>query len=171
LLSSLPNSGISQNTVTGPNHAAAVVVRYREWWTTHPSGREDVLRVGTRSQSRGDQPPVNVLRNVVSSGTIGSPIGVHVHDNPADMVSSLAVIPFFTTQAFQTGVDVYMPASDPADGTITFSNDPRGDSSRPQVLSTPNWASAGHRISVYLNDYAQDINSWGECKKVRPNPC
>jgi hypothetical protein len=73
--------------------------------------------------------------------------------------------------AFQAGVDVYMPATSPTDGTITFRNDPRGDTSRPQVLNTPNWASDQHRISVYLNDFVQDINSWGECKRVKPSPC
>jgi pimeloyl-ACP methyl ester carboxylesterase len=173
LLSSLPSSGISQNTVVGPNHAAAVVVRNREWWTTHPSGNEDNLLISTGSPSRGDQPPVNALQNVISSGlTVGtSPVGVHVHDNPADQVSSLNLIPFFASQPFQTGVDVYMPATTPADGTITFRSDPRGDTSRPQVLNTPNWASDGHRISVYLNDYVQDVNSWGECKRTKPSPC
>jgi pimeloyl-ACP methyl ester carboxylesterase len=171
LLTSRPNSGIVLNTIIGPNHAAAVVIRYREWWTTHPSGREDVLQIGTVSPSRGDEQPVNVLQNVISSGTIGSPIGIHVHDNPADGVSSLNVIPFFQTQAFQTGVDVYMPATDPADGTITFWSAPRGDASRPQVLNTPNWASDGHRILVNFNDFVQDINTWGQCKRARPSPC
>ena len=165
-------SPITLNTLSGPNHAAAVVLRYREWWTTNPSGQEDVLQIGTRSPSRGDQPPVNVLQNVVSSGiNVGSPVGLHVHDNPSDMVSSLSIIPFFATQPFQTGVDVYMPATTPTDGTITFWNAPRGDTSRPQVLNTPNWASDGHRITIQLNDYVQDINSWGECKRAKPSPC
>ena len=171
LLSSFPDSGISQNTLGGPNHSAAVVVRYREWWTTHPSGNEDDLLISTRSPSWGDEPPVNALQNVISSGALGNPIGVHVHDNPTDQFSSLNLIPFFTTQAFQTGVDVYMPATTPADGTITFRNDPRGDTLRPQVLNTPNWASDVNRISVYLNDYVQDVNSWGECKRLKPSPC
>jgi hypothetical protein len=171
LLTSRPDSGIVQNTIIGPNHAAAVVIRYREWWTTHPSGQEDILQIGTVSPTRGDEPPVNILQNVISSGTIGSPVGIHVHDNPADGVSSLNVIPFFQTQAFQTGVDVYMPATDPADGTITFWNAPRGDTTRPQVLNTPNWASDGHRILVNFNDYVQDINTWGQCKRAKPSPC
>ena len=173
LLSSPPTSGIVQNTVVGPNHAAAVVLRYREWWTTHPSGQQDILEISTESPSRGDEPPVNALQNVISSGlTVGtSPVGLHVHDNPADGVSSLNIIPFFATQPFQTGVDVYMPATEPPDGTITFSNAPRGDTSRPQVINTLNWASDGHRIAVYFNDYVQDINTWGECKKAKPSPC
>ena len=56
LLSSPPNSGISQNTITGPDHAAAVLIRYREWWTTNPSGQEDILRISTKSRTRGNQP-------------------------------------------------------------------------------------------------------------------
>jgi pimeloyl-ACP methyl ester carboxylesterase len=171
LLTSRPNSGIVLNTIIGPNHAAAVAIRYREWWTTHPSGQEDILQIGTMSPSRGNEPFVNVLQNVVSSGTIGSPVGIHVHDNPADGVSSLNVIPFFQTQAFQTGVDVYMPSTDPPDGTITFWNAPRGDTTRPQVLNTPNWASDRHRILVNFNDFVQDITTWGECKRAKPSPC
>ncbi len=173
LLSSAPNSPIVLNTKTGPNHAAAVIIRNREWWTTHTPDNEDILQISTTSASHGNQGPVPVLQNVISDGVaVGvSPVGIHVHDNPVDGVSSLALIPFFATQAFQTGVDVYMPAAEPPDGTITFRSAPRGDTKRPQVLNVPNWASSGHRISVNLNDYVQDINSWGECKRAKPSPC
>jgi hypothetical protein len=60
------------------------------------------------------------------------------------------------TGPFQTTSDVYMPAADPPDGTITLTNLPRGDASKPQVLRFPNWASAGHLITVMFSDYAQD---------------
>lgn len=173
LLSSPPTSQILANTITGPNHAAAVVIRNREWWTTSASGLNDVLRISTTSHSRGDQAPVNALQNVISNGIAAgaSPVGIHIHDNPADEVSSLRVIPFFASQAFQTGADVYMPAAEAPDGTITFWNEPRGDASRPQVVNVPNWASNRHRITVNFNDYVQDINSWGECKRQKPSPC
>jgi pimeloyl-ACP methyl ester carboxylesterase len=167
LLSSPPNAPTVVNTVVGPNHAAAVAIRYREWWSTHPSGRNDVLRISTKSPSQGDQPPVNALQNVTGNGDIG----LHIHDNPADGVSSLNVIPFFDAQAFQNGMDVFMPATEPADGTIRFENLPRGDASRPQVLNTPNLASDERRFSVNFNDYVQGINSWAECKKLKPSPC
>lgn len=172
LLSLQPGSPSLVNTVTGPNHSAAVVVRYREWWTTNPSGIKDVLEISTRSDA-GNQPPVNALHNVQSDG-IGiatSAIGVHVHDNPADQVSSLNLIPFFVSQAFQTGVDVFMPATHPASGTITFRVTPRGDATRQQVLRSANWPSSDHRILMYFNDYVQDINTWGECKRAHPSPC
>jgi pimeloyl-ACP methyl ester carboxylesterase len=168
LLTSPPDSDIPNNTNVGPNHAAAVVVRYKEWWNTHPSGRNDLLEVGTTSPSQGDEPPVDILQNVSGNGDIG----IHIHDvAPADQVSSLSVIPFFDALAFQTGIDVFMPATDPADGTISFRNAPRGDATRPQVLNIPNRASAGHANTVSFNDYVQDINTWGECKRAKPSPC
>jgi pimeloyl-ACP methyl ester carboxylesterase len=173
LLSVAPGSPTLVNTVTGPNHAAAVVIRYREYWTTHPGGQSDVLEISTRSPSRGNQPPANALQNVLSDGiAVGtSAIGLHLHDNPADGVSSLSLIPYFGTVSFQNGADVYMPATEPPDGTITFSSAPRGDLARRQVLNTPNWASDAHRISVNLNDYVQDINTWGDCKRAKPSLC
>jgi hypothetical protein len=167
LLSSFPTSPISQNTVVGPDHAAAVLIRNREWWTTHPSGQNDVVQISTKSPSQGNQSPVNVFQNV----TANNAIGVHVHDNPADKFSSLNVIPFFASQPFQTGIDVYMPATTPPDGTITFADAPRGDPSRMQVLNAPNWASDQNRITLQFNDYVQDIDSWGECKRLKPSPC
>ncbi|HKO94858.1 MAG TPA: hypothetical protein VJU61_27080, partial [Polyangiaceae bacterium] len=58
-------------------------------------------------------------------------------------------------QPFQTGADVYMPAADPTDGVITLTSLPRGDASKPQVLSMPNWPSDKHTIMVYFNDYVR----------------
>jgi pimeloyl-ACP methyl ester carboxylesterase len=173
LLSVAPGSPTLVNTLTGPNHAAAVVIRYREFWTTHPGASPDILEISTTSPSRGDEAPVNALQNVLSDGiAVGtSAIGLHLHDNPADGVSSLALIPYFGTVSFQNGADVYMPAAEPPDGTISFRSLPRGDSEHAQILNTPNWASVAHRISVNLNDYVQDVNSWGECKRLKPTLC
>jgi hypothetical protein len=64
-----------------------------------------------------------------------------------------------------------MPATEPPDGTISFVNAPRGDATRLQVLDVPNWASAGHRISIQFRDWVQDVNTWGECKRLKPSPC
>ena len=168
LLTSPPGSATPANTNIGPDHATTVVSRYREWWTTHPSGRNDTLEIATTSPSQGDEPPVNVFQNVTGNGEIG----IHIHDAaPGDQVSSLGIIPFFDALAFQTGVDVFMPATDPSDGAITIRNVPRGDTTSPQVLSIPNWASDGHATSVVFNDYVQEFNTWGECKRIKPSPC
>jgi len=168
LLTSPPGSAIPNNTNIGPNHTTTVIVRQKEWWTTHPSGRNDDLSIATESPGQGDEPPVDVLQNVTGNGEIG----IHVHDAaPGDQVSSLDIIPFFDAQPFQTGVDVFMPATEPPDGTISIENAPRGDASHTQVLNIPNWASDGHATTSYFNDYIQDIDSWDACKKAKHSPC
>jgi pimeloyl-ACP methyl ester carboxylesterase len=163
-----PGSQIVANTNLSDNHVAATVVRQKEWWTTHPTGQDDVLEIATTSPSRGDQPPVDALTKVTSNGVIG----IHVHDaaaSPGD--STLDLLPFFPTQPFQTGVDVFMPAAEPPDGTVSFVNAPRGDTSRPQTINTPNWRSSANRVTVTFNDFVQDLETWGDCKRAKPSPC
>jgi pimeloyl-ACP methyl ester carboxylesterase len=163
-----PNSQIVANTNLSDNHVAATVVRQKEWWTTHPTGQDDALEIATTSPSRGDQPPVDALTKVTSNGVIG----IHVHDAAASPGNStLNLLPFFPTQPFQTGVDVFMPAAEPADGTVSFVNAPRGDTSRLQTINTPNWRSSENRITVTFSDFLQDIETWGDCKRAKPSPC
>ena len=163
-----PDEPRAANTNLSDNHTAATVVRQKEWWTTHPTGQDDVLEISTTSASRGDQPPVDALTKVTSN----SVIGIHVHDaaaSPGD--STLDLLPFFPTQPFQTGVDVFMPAAEPTDGTISFVNAPRGDTTRVQTINIPNRRSSGHRATVTFNDFVQDIETWGDCLRAKPSPC
>jgi hypothetical protein len=93
-------------------------------------------------------------------------LGIHAHDAGSDKISSLAVIPWFYNQFFQTGVDIWMPATEPPDGTITLMNEPAGDTTRPQIINIPNWTSEGHRVLVMFNSYFQDINTWRERRRT-----
>ena len=165
LLTTPPGSPSIIYTNASENHSAAVILRYREWWSDHPTGENDILQITTTSTSRGTEATGNILSpGEYPFGTGNGSVGGHVHDaaaTPED--STLELLPVIPVFPFQTGVDVFMPATDPPDGIISFVNAPRGDSSRLQVLNVPNWASDIHRISVYLNDYVQDVNSWGEC--------
>ena len=164
-----PNSQIIANTNLSDNHTAAarrpaegVVGDASDRAERRPRDRHDAARVS------GDQPAVNALTKVTSNGVIG----IHVHDaaaSPGD--STLDLLPFFPTQAFQTGVDVFMPAAEPTDGTVSFVNAPRGDTSRLQTINVPNWRSSAHRVTVTFNDFVQDITTWGECKRAKPSPC
>jgi pimeloyl-ACP methyl ester carboxylesterase len=148
-------SPILTNTNFGPNHAAGVVLRYREWWRAASHGtRVDDLTVSTTSAA-GNQPATNVL-----SRTTADVAGVHIHDNTATpRQSSLNPLTYFSSQAFQTGVDVYMPGATTPNGTITFANNPRGEAARRQVINIPNWASmingTRHAFLVEFNDYVQ----------------
>jgi pimeloyl-ACP methyl ester carboxylesterase len=138
------------NSNRGANHSVAVVVRYREFWAGNAAARDQLL-VST-SSSAGNQPARNVFEGLTGNNFAG----VHVHDDRATPgQTTLANLPYFSTQAFQAGRDVYMPAAGGPNGTITFRSIPRGDASRPQVVTTPNWPSNNHGILVHLNDYVQ----------------
>lgn len=107
-----------------------------------------MLEISTKSKS-GDQAPKNVI-----SAASNNRIAIFLHDDTATPgESSLALLPWFPEQAFQTGVDIFMPANEEPDGTITIRNLPRGDESKPQVIRMPNWSSTHHNVSVLLSDF------------------
>lgn len=159
-----PGSAVIENTNFGPDHAAGVVLRYREWWNS------DTLEVSTSSAS-GNEAPVDVLSSIDAENVVG----IHIHDTEASPGSTtLDPISYFDSQAFQAGRDVYMPGSSPPDGTISFVNVPRGDAGNLQEINIANHGSeddAGnpHGFAVEFNDYAQDINTWDEC--VQADAC
>jgi len=171
VLNTPAGSAILTNTNVGDGHSAVVVIRDKEWWTSHPSGQNDTLEITTRIPSTGPAAVLEAPGNAIE-GIGNTKIGIHIHDDAATPgVSSLELLPFFPTQAFQTGKDVYMPADDPPTGTISFVNAPRGDATRLQVINTPNWPSTSVRMGVYFQEYVQDINNWSDCKQAKPSPC
>ena len=125
------------------DHAAVVAMRMREW------RQADVLEVSTTSARGGNQPAVNAI-----ASTVNDAIALFLHDDTGTPKQSSRSQLTAMDGPFQTGVDVYMPASDPPDGTITFTNMPRGDTSKPQVIRVPNWASTKHTITVMFSDFA-----------------
>jgi pimeloyl-ACP methyl ester carboxylesterase len=152
----VPQAGSAQltNTNVGPNHAAIVVLRYREWWRSHGAQNDDITLSTT--SAAGNQPATNILSRVT-----GDIAGVHAHDNAASpRQTTLDPLNYFSSQPFQTGVDVYMPAAATPNGTIHITNNPRGNAARQQVVNVPNWASLinGNQrqaMLVEFNDYVQ----------------
>jgi pimeloyl-ACP methyl ester carboxylesterase len=145
LLSSEADGTIRQNTNVGDDHTALVIMRMREW---HSEGDADVLEL-----SVDDGEPVDVITDFVGN----SAIGLHVHDDVATPgETTLAKLPYFGEQPFQSGIDVFLPASPDADGTVTARNLPRGDAGSPQTLNVPNWPSSGHTVSLVFADWAVD---------------
>jgi hypothetical protein len=152
LPSSPPDGTTRANTNVGDGHASIVAIRMREWYAKDdpdlPGDERDVLEV---SSDGGE--PVNVMTDFVGNGAIG----LHLHDDAATPgESTLAALPYFSSQPFQSGIDVFLPASEAADGTITVTNTPRGDTEHPQTLNVPDWPSAGHSISVMFADHPVD---------------
>jgi pimeloyl-ACP methyl ester carboxylesterase len=145
LLSSPPDGDTRANTNVGDDHSAVIAIRMREW---HAEGDADVLEL---SVDGGE--PVDAITDFVGNGAIG----LHVHDDaatPGD--STVEPLPYFADQPFQSGIDVFLPASPDGSGTITVTNIPRGDTSDPQVLNVPNWPSSTHAISAVFTDWPVD---------------
>jgi pimeloyl-ACP methyl ester carboxylesterase len=161
LLASPPGAATVTNAPRSPDHLNAVLIRYKEWWSDQGAGNNDTMWTTTNSPAWNDHPetPSPGTQNILSHPGVGvrasNEIGFHITDWNADKVSSLEPIPLFVNMIFQTGADVWMPATEPPDGTVSFVSEPRGDTTNPQVVNIPNWASSLHRIGVQFNDYAQ----------------
>ncbi len=169
------DSELVAHTPTGPDQTSMIILRYFDYLTGEES-ENDVLWVTTKSPAWDDDPvnPTPPTLNILSEPNIApraNKLGIHMGDEDLDKVSTLALIPWFFTQPFQTAVDIWMPATEPPDGTITLTNLPGKDPTLPQTINIPNWVSEGHRILVMPNNYFQEINSWPECKQAKPSPC
>jgi hypothetical protein len=156
LLSGPPDAASRVNSNITDNHTNLIALRMREWYGTDdldlPGDESDILEISTTRPS-GNQEGVNAIVSRVANGAIA----LHIQDDAATPTQTTReALPYFDAQPFQKGIDVFMPAAEPPDGTITVTNMPRGDTSKPQVLRVPNWASTGHTVSVMFSDYAQD---------------
>ena len=119
----MPPSFVIDNTDTGPGQSSLVTIRYKEWWADHPTVPADSLQIGTTRPGGGnDERPVEVITPAIAPVSKGAN-GIHLFDEGSDGTTDLtAPVPFFFALPFQTGADVFMPASAPPDGTITVHN-------------------------------------------------
>jgi hypothetical protein len=178
LLVSPVDSALVAHTPKGPDHTSVVILRYFDYLTGAAS-ENDALWVTTMSPTWAGHPDYPPTLNILSEPNIAprnNKLTIHAGDAGPDLdyptiapdkISTLNLIPWFYTQAFQTAVDIWMPATDPPDGTITFMNEPGKYPMFPQTMNIPNWPSEGHRILVLPNAYFQDINSWDEYKRTK----
>jgi len=142
-LQTSPPGGIGDYMDRSDNHSNLVVTRQNDWRDA------DILQINGVSVLPALVP---IRKNL---------IGLFIYDKGADGASNLsAPIPYYHAITFMSGVDLYMPAADPPDGTISLVVTPRWGGGKTQVINLPNWASSGHAISIIVNDYVQDIDSW-----------
>jgi len=137
---------------------------------TDVSPRQTNLIVSRYNELRGDQGADNdVLEvdgtNVISPAT--HPIehfvnATFIFDKGEDGVTNLGVpIAPFSSISFLAGVDLFIPAADPPNATVSVVLKPRGGG-HPDVINIPNWASSTDAVSLQFNDYTQPVNSWPE---------
>lgn len=151
LLSGPPDADSRMHTNTSDHHAALVLIRMREWLG------EDKVEISTQSESGGQDARNVITEDVANGASARPPISIYLHDNTATpRESSLTLLDWFPMQPFQTGVDLFMPASETPNGTITIVNTPRGFADKPQTIRVPNWASSKHTITVMFDDFPHD---------------
>jgi hypothetical protein len=151
-----PPRGVAYYADRSPNHCNLLILRYKEFWGDR-GVNNDILAIND----------VNVV-NAATCPRAKRVNGIWVYDKDKDGVSNLTKpIEAYFKQPFQTGVDLFIPATDPPNATISLVLTTRGGGGKIQVVNVPNWASLTenvlHRIVVQFNDYLQDINFFQEC--------
>ncbi|MEM2546853.1 MAG: alpha/beta hydrolase [Candidatus Bathyarchaeia archaeon] len=154
ILVSIPG-GVAYLGERSPRHSAMLILRYKEFWGDQAENN-DVLEING----------INVVTDKICP-RIKLVNGIWVYDKNCDGISDLTKpIDVYYALIFQTGVDLFIPAADPPNATISLVLTTRFGGGKTQVINVPNWASLTekvlHRIVVQFNDYLQEINSFQE---------
>ena len=144
LLTSPPQGGIGALVDVSDRHVAMVVTRNKELWGDQGS-ESDVLEVDG----------VNVL-NAATSPIQKRTIGMFLHDDGSDGISDIgSPLGVFFSLPFISGVDLFIPASQPPTRSVHVDLTPRGDETAVQSLRFPNFPSTTDRVTLQFNDFTQ----------------
>jgi pimeloyl-ACP methyl ester carboxylesterase len=153
LLTSRPGEGLAAQTEASDRHSNLVITRYKEWWGDQGSGSDSLSIEGLQ------------VLNPANSPRVKRAIGIFAYDQHVDGRTDLsAPIPLFFAQPFITGIDVYVPAVQPPDRSVSIVARPRDGGGHVDTINVPNWRSSDHRISVQFDDYAQDGHKGGPAR-------
>jgi pimeloyl-ACP methyl ester carboxylesterase len=160
------DSALSNAIERGP-HSSISIVRQKEWWGNNDvdPANVDSLLVKTTSAGQGNQAPVEIV-NAATAPYAASTIAMIAFDVNVDQTTDVSQL--VSLGPFLSGVDLYMPAADPPDGTVTFLHEQRREGRR-QVINTPNWASEElHGMTINFRDWTYPRRG---CKWVKPGHC
>jgi pimeloyl-ACP methyl ester carboxylesterase len=148
LLTSEPGGLADSFWETGDGHMNLVIFRNKEFWGDQGADGDSLT-------INGDE-----ILNDATSPRSNRTIGIFVHDDGVDGQSDLSapVQPHGVT--FLTGVNLYIPAASPPDGTVAVEAAPRLGSGR-EAVCVPNWASSADRVSIQLNAYHHVVDESG----------
>ena len=135
----------------GPNHTTVAVTRMREWWGDQADpNRNDKLELNG----------FNVINPAIAPRA-RRVIAVFNFDDNSDGVTDVSAPLFpFSVLSFLTGVDIYLPASPDASGTIAVTETMRDPGGHQLTTNVPNWPSDQHAVSVYFKDYDAHAFPW-----------
>jgi pimeloyl-ACP methyl ester carboxylesterase len=133
------------------------VLRNEEWWADQ-GDRNDVLAVdGTSVLTAENSPRSNRT------------IGIFLHDAGSDGISGSVTDPPPSGLPFLTGIDLVIPAADPAEGTTSVRATPRNGAGD-ETVCLPALSSTNHRMSVQFNSYHHLLNPDGSAAAGQANP-
>lgn len=133
------------------------VLRNEEWWGDQGAG-SDALEVNGQG-----------VLTAANSPRSNRTIGIFLHDAGSDGESGSVADPPPSGLPFLIGVDIVIPAADPATGTTWIRSHPRnGDG--PEGVCLPALSSATHRMSVQFNSYHRLVNPDGSAAEGHPDP-
>ena len=128
--------GLAPFIDSGPDHTAMVVSRMREWWGDQASAGDN---------DRLELDGLNVL-NPATAPRARRVIVAVAFDRNSDGVTDTSTSLFpFSLLPFLTGVDVFMPASSDASGTISVTETVRASGGHTETINVPNWPSDSAR--------------------------
>jgi pimeloyl-ACP methyl ester carboxylesterase len=160
-------SDLSNAIQRGP-HTSVSIVRQKEWWGANTVDPTNVDALDVTTTTGGGVESAGNIINGATAPYAASTIAIISFDIGVDGVSDTSALA--PLGPFLSGIDAYMPATEPPDGTITFTHQQRRAGQ--QVIATPNWSSeAGHGMTVTFRDWTQTVNTWGDCKRAKPSPC
>lgn len=144
LLTSRPGEGTDQYVDRGDGHVALTPLRDKEWWGDQGAASDELTVDGTD------------ILNGTTAPRDGRVISPFVFDVGADQQTDLQNVPSsFSLLPFLSAADVYVPAASPPDDTVEVTSTPRDGTGVTRRFAVPNWASSGHRISLYVPDHTQ----------------
>lgn len=130
----------------GDDHSILTLIRQREWTT------DDIIEMSMSSDQLGTAKIDNVISTDIGIDNVALTIQ---DDTSTPGESTMELLSWFDSDPQQAGIDVFVAGATEPDGVISITNYPRGDTSRPQTVNVPNWASSTHAISVLFSDYAR----------------
>jgi hypothetical protein len=142
----VPGKGLGSHMDAREGQSDMYISRNKEFWGDQGAENDKLTINGTNIIT----PEICPLNHLV--------IAIFVYDNGADGKSDLSepIQYYFTVISFfLSGADLYIPASDPPNATVSLILTPRGGSGATQVINVPNWSSTTDRMSVQFNDFIQ----------------
>jgi hypothetical protein len=127
------------------NSVAMVLLRYKELWGDQ-GGESDVLKLNGLSVCNAMTCPLNNLVNALFAADFN-------HDGKSDTSKPNST---YYQLPFVSGVDVFMPAQNPAVGKVTVSLRARGEGPV-RTLTFPNFPGTTDVVTVQLNDFEQAL--------------